>query len=77
MLPQKRGQISAGLIQEVYTANNVVDGNEKYEFNPDTGNIVRVDFPPVEAAYVKLIFTSNSSTRTAGAQAAEILVFEP
>lgn len=50
--------------------------NDKYEFNPDTGNIVRVDFPAVEAEYVKLIFTSNSSARTAGAQAAEILVFE-
>ncbi|MCE5234749.1 MAG: discoidin domain-containing protein [Clostridiaceae bacterium] len=48
----------------------------KYEFNPDTGNMVRVDFAPAQASYVKLFFSAKSSARSNGAQAAEILVFE-
>lgn len=48
----------------------------KYDFTPDTGNMIRIDFGAEQAAYVKLIFSSNSSARSAGAQAAEILVFE-
>lgn len=48
----------------------------KYDFNPDTGNIIRIDFKSAPANFVKLIFSSNSSARSAGAQAAEILVFE-
>lgn len=48
----------------------------RYDFDPDTGNMVRVDFSPVQAAYVRLIFSSNSASRTGGAQAAEIMVFE-
>ena len=47
----------------------------KYEFNADTGNRIRIDFDPAEAAYVKVIFTMNSSSRTGGAQAAEICVY--
>ncbi len=47
----------------------------KYTFDPDTGNRVRIDFAPVEAAYVKVVFTMNSSSRTGGAQAAEINVY--
>ena len=48
----------------------------KYNFDPDTGNMVRADFSPVQAAYVRLVFSSNSASRTGGAQAAEIMVFE-
>lgn len=48
---------------------------EKYEFDAARGNRIRIDFEPVEAAYVKLIFTLNTSSRTAGAQAAEICVY--
>ncbi|HWR18632.1 MAG TPA: discoidin domain-containing protein [Clostridia bacterium] len=47
-----------------------------YEFNPDSGNMVRIDFNAVQASYVKLIFSLNSSGRSNGAQAAEILIFE-
>ena len=46
-----------------------------YEFNAEFGNRVRMDFEPVAAGWVKLIFTSNSSSRTGGAQAAEIQVY--
>ena len=48
----------------------------KYDFDPNTGNRVRVDFGSVTASYVKLVFTMNSSSRTGGAQAAEIAVYE-
>ena len=48
----------------------------KYEFNAATGNRVRIDFPSVNAAYVRLVFTLNTSSRTGGAQAAEICVYE-
>lgn len=47
----------------------------KYTFDPDTGNRVRMDFAPVSAAYVKFVFTLNSSSRTGGAQAAEVNVY--
>ena len=49
---------------------------EKYQFDPATGNRIRIDFAPVQAAWVKLVFTLNSSSRTGGAQAAEICVYE-
>lgn len=48
---------------------------DKYQFDPETGNRIRIDFDPVGAAYVKLVFTLNSSSRTGGAQAAEICVY--
>lgn len=46
-----------------------------YSFDPATGNRVRIDFDPVTARYVRLVFTMNSSSRTGGAQAAEINVY--
>ncbi len=49
---------------------------EKYGFDAATGNRIRIDFDAAEAAYVRLVFTMNSSSRTGGAQAAEICVFE-
>ena len=48
---------------------------EKYPFDAATGNRVRIDFKAVQAAYVKVIFTLNTSSRTGGAQAAEICVY--
>lgn len=48
----------------------------KYDFDPSTGNRIRIDFDSVEASFVKLVFTMNSSSRTGGAQAAEIEVYE-
>ena len=57
---------------ETYTE---VAAAEKYQFDPATGNRIRIDFDSVDAAFVKVIFTLNSSTRTGGAQAAEICVY--
>ncbi len=48
---------------------------EKYQFDAATGNRIRIDFDTVEAAFVRLVFTLNSSSRTGGAQAAEICVY--
>lgn len=48
---------------------------EKYQFDPATGNRIRIDFDTVDAVYVKVIFTLNSASRTGGAQAAEICVY--
>ena len=48
----------------------------RYEFTPNTGNIVRVDFDPVAARYVRLVFTAKSSGRSNGGQAAEIVIYE-
>ena len=47
----------------------------KYQFDAATGNRVRIDFEAVQACFVKVIFTLNSSSRTGGAQAAEICVY--
>ena len=49
---------------------------EKYQFDAATGNRIRIDFDAVDAAYVRLVFTLNSSSRTGGAQAAEICVYQ-
>ena len=49
---------------------------EKYQFDAATGNRVRIDFDATQASCVKVIFTLNSSSRTGGAQAAEICIFE-
>ena len=48
---------------------------DRYQFDPATGNRVRIDFDQVQASFVKVIFTMNSSSRTGGAQAAEICVY--
>ena len=48
---------------------------EKYQFDAATGNRIRIDFAPEQAAFVKVIFTLNTSSRTGGAQAAEIGVY--
>jgi len=48
---------------------------EKYQFDPVTGNRIRIDFDTVQAAFVQVIFTMNSASRTGGAQAAEICVY--
>ena len=46
-----------------------------YDFDPNTGNRIRIDFDAAQARFVKLVFTVNSSSRTGGAQAAEIEVY--
>ena len=47
----------------------------KYDFDAETGNRIRIDFDPVEATHVKVIFTMSTASRTGGAQAAEICVY--
>ena len=47
-----------------------------YQFDAATGNRVRIDFDTVEAAYVRVVITSNSSSNTKGAQVAEICIYE-
>jgi len=47
----------------------------KYQFEPATGNRIRIDFDAAEARYVKVIFSMNSASRSQGAQAAEICVY--
>ena len=49
--------------------------NQMHDFDPATGNTVRVDFAPVSARFVRLNFTANTAARTEGAQAAEIMVW--
>ena len=48
----------------------------RYNFDPATGNRIRIDFEKTDARFVRVVFTLNSSSRTGGAQAAEIEVYE-
>ena len=48
---------------------------DMYRFDAALGNRIRIDFAPAEAAFVRLVFTLNSSSRSQGAQAAEIGVY--
>ena len=48
---------------------------DKYQFDAATGNRIRIDFEPVQASFVRLVFTLNTSSRTGGAQAAEIGIY--
>ncbi len=59
---------------ETYTE---VAAPARYDFNADTGNRIRIDFDPAEAAFVKVVFTMSTASRTGGAQAAEICVYAP
>lgn len=47
---------------------------ETYQFDPDTGNAIRVDFDAAEVQFVRLVFSAN--TGSVGAQAGEIMMFE-
>ena len=48
---------------------------DKYQFDAATGNRIRIDFEPVQASFMRLVFTLNTSSRTGGAQAAEIGIY--
>jgi hypothetical protein len=54
----------------------VVSPLQRHDFDPDSGNIVRIDFDAISARYVQIEFTEKSSGRSAGAQASEIEIFE-
>ena len=60
---------------ETYTE---VSTPAQYQFDAATGNRVRIDFEPAQAAFVRVVFTANSAYpyHAGGAQAAEICVFE-
>ena len=48
-----------------------------YAFDAETGNRIRIDFNPVEAAFVRVIITSNSAypAHSGGAQIAEFCIY--
>ena len=48
-----------------------------YSFDAETGNRIRIDFEPVEAAFFRIIITSNSAypAHSGGAQIAELCVY--
>ena len=48
-----------------------------YSFDAATGNRIRIDMDPVEAAYVRIIITSNSAypAHSGGAQIAEVCIY--
>jgi hypothetical protein len=54
----------------------IVSPLQRHDFDPDSGNIVRIDFDAISARYVQMEFTDKSSGRSAGAQASEIEIFE-
>jgi len=58
------------------TNYTVVSPMQRQDFDPDSGNIVRIDFDAISARYVQFEFTAKSSGRSAGAQASEIEIFE-
>ena len=49
----------------------------KYDFDAATGNRIRIDFEAVEAAWVRIVITSNSAypAHSGGAQMAEFCVY--
>lgn len=73
---EARSQEIAVYVSTDGTSFTEVAAAAKYDFDPNTGNRIRIDFNSVTAAYVKVVLTSNSSSRTGGAQAAEIAVYE-
>jgi len=73
---EARTQAFEILISDDGTNFTTIVEETHHEFDPLTGNMVRIDFEPVSASFVKLIFTHNSAARTEGAQAAEIMIFE-
>lgn len=50
--------------------------SKQYQFDPKTGNLVIIDIPVTDTAYVQFIFTQNSGTFEKGGQAAEICIYE-
>ena len=73
---EKRTQEIAVLVSDDGTNFKEIVPAARYDFDPATGNRIRIDFEPVSAAYVKVVFTLNTSSRTGGAQAAEIEIYE-
>ena len=73
---EKRTQEIAVLVSKDGTTFTEVVPAARYDFDPATGNRIRIDFEPISAVYVKIVFTLNTSSRTGGAQAAEIEIYE-
>lgn len=73
---EPRTQEIAVLLSMDGTSYSEAAAAAKYDFDPAAGNRIRIDFPSAEARFVKLVFTLNTSSRTGGAQAAEIEVYE-
>jgi len=73
---EPRTQTFEILVSTDGSAFTTVAPSERHQFDPDTGNIVRVDFEPTAASYVRITFTEKSSGRSNGGQASEIQVYE-
>jgi len=73
---EPRTQTFEVLVSTDGSSYTTVAPSERHQFDPDSGNIVRIDFEPAAARYVKFTFTEKSSGRSNGAQAAEIQVYE-
>ncbi len=72
---EPRKQEIAVLVSQDGTSFTEVAPAAQYSFDAATGNRIRIDFDPVDAAFVQVVFTMNTSSRTGGAQAAEIEVY--
>ena len=55
---------------------DIVAESDVHLFTPRTANTIRIDFAPVDAQYVRLIFTANTAVGIPGAQVAEIMIFQ-
>ncbi len=73
---EARKQEIAVFVSADGTSYTEVSPAAMYDFDPNTGNRIRIDFPSAQARWVKLVISLNSSSRTGGAQAAEIEVYE-
>lgn len=73
---EPRRQEIAVLISKDGASFTEISAAAMYDFDPNTGNRIRIDFDSAEARFVKLVITVNTSSRTGGAQAAEIEVYE-
>jgi len=72
---EPRKQEIAVLVSQDGTGFTEVSPAAQYQFDAATGNRIRIDFDAVDAAFVQVVFTMNSSSHTGGAQAAEIEVY--
>ncbi|MCL2188242.1 MAG: discoidin domain-containing protein [Defluviitaleaceae bacterium] len=75
LLWEARSQAFEVLVSTDNVNFNTVVPHALHDFDPLTGNTVRLDFAPTAAQYVRVHFTANTATRTMGAQAAAIRVF--
>ena len=68
--------LSSGMTIDQLNFTTLIEGKD-YTFDPATGNVIALTLDqPVQARFIKLIYTSNSSLGGYGAQISELSVFE-